>query len=226
VVSENLKRVNERIAVACESSGRDPSEVKIVAVTKTHPPEVIREAIAAGINIIGENRVQEAEEKYNQIEARVEWHMVGHLQRNKVRNALSIFSMIESLDSLRLALEIEKENAKRGQITPCLIEVNTSGEETKFGVAPRELAELVTELLKLEHVKLVGLMTLGPLTEDKDRIRRSFVQLRELRDRVENIFGCYLPHLSMGMSDDFEIAVQEGATMVRLGRVLFGPRRE
>ena len=226
MVSENLRRVKERIAVACESVGRNPAEVKIVAVTKTHPPEVIREAIAAGINIIGENRVQEAEEKYNEIEARVEWHMVGHLQRNKVRKALSIFSMIESLDSLRLALEIEKESAKRGQITPCLIEVNTSGEETKFGVAPRELAELVTEVLKAEHVKLVGLMTLGPLTEDKGRIRRSFVQLRELRDRVENIFGCYLPHLSMGMSDDFEIAVQEGATMVRLGRVLFGPRRE
>lgn len=226
MVSENLKRVKERIAAACESVGRDPAEVKIVAVTKTHPPEVIREAVKAGINIIGENRVQEAEEKYNEIEARVEWHMVGHLQRNKVRKALSIFSMIESLDSLRLALEIKKESAKRGQITPCLIEVNTSGEETKFGVAPRELAELVTEVLKLEHIKLVGLMTLGPLTEEEDRIRRSFVQLRELRDRVENIFGCYLPHLSMGMSEDFEIAVQEGATMVRLGRVLFGPRRE
>jgi pyridoxal phosphate enzyme (YggS family) len=224
VVRENLKRVKERIASACASSGRDPSEVKIVAVTKTHPVEVVREAIAAGINIIGENRVQEAEEKHSQVEARVEWHLVGHLQRNKVRKALSIFSMIESLDSLRLAKEIEKESAKRDRITPCLIEVNTSGEDTKFGVAPGGLAELVTEVLKLEHIKLVGLMTLGPLTENEDRIRRSFVQLRELRDRVENIFGCYLPHLSMGMSDDFEIAVQEGATMVRLGRVLFGPR--
>jgi pyridoxal phosphate enzyme (YggS family) len=226
VVRENLQKVKERIASACESVGRDPGEVKIVAVTKTHPAEVVREVIAAGINIIGENHVQEAEEKHSQVEAHAEWHLVGHLQRNKVRKALSIFSMIESLDSLRLASEIEKESAKLGQITPCLIEVNTSDEETKFGVAPGGLAELVTEVLKLEHIKLVGLMTLGPLTEDKDRIRRSFLELRELRDRVENIFGCYLPHLSMGMSDDFEVAVQEGATMVRLGRVLLGPRRE
>jgi pyridoxal phosphate enzyme (YggS family) len=226
VVRDNLKKVRERIAAACESVGRDPGEVKIVVVTKTHPAEVVREAIAAGINIIGENRVQEAEEKYNQVEAHVEWHLVGHLQRNKVRKALSIFSMIESLDSSRLASEIEKESAKRDQITPCLIEVNTSDEETKFGVSPDKLAELVTEVIKFEHIKLVGLMTVGPLTEDKDKIRRSFVQLRELRDRVENIFGCYLPHLSMGMSDDFEIAVQEGATMVRLGRVLLGPRGE
>jgi len=226
VVSENLAKVRQRIAAACERGGRDPEEVKIVAVTKTHPVEVVREAIAASINIIGENRVQEAEAKYKKIDADIEWHLVGHLQRNKVRKALSIFSMIHSLDSLRLAAEIEKESTKLDKLTPCLIEVNTSAEETKFGVAPDELAGLVAEVLNLEHIKLVGLMTIGPLTQNKDRIRRSFVLLRELRDRAESVFGCYLPHLSMGMSEDFEIAVQEGATMLRLGRVLFGPRGE
>lgn len=225
MVSENLGKVRQCISAACERVGRDPMEVKIVAVTKTHPPEVVREAIAAGINIIGENRVQEAEVKYKEIEAEIEWHLVGHLQRNKVRKAIDIFSMIQSLDSKRLADEIEKESARLDKITPCLLEINTSGEETKFGVAPDDLAGLVAEVLKLEHIKLVGLMTVGPLTQDKDRIRRSFVLLRELRDRVESVFGCYLPHLSMGMSDDFEIAVQEGATMLRLGRVLFGPRQ-
>jgi pyridoxal phosphate enzyme (YggS family) len=225
VVSENLAKVVERIASACQKAGRDPAEVKVVAVTKTHSPDVIRQAIKAGINNIGENRVQEAEIKYHEIDADVTWHLVGHLQRNKVRKALTMFSMIHSLDSRRLVREIEKESAKLDKIIPCLIEVNTSGEASKFGVEPDGLAELVTEVLKAEHIKLVGLMTIGPLTEDQDRIRRSFTLLRELRDRVENIFGCYLPHLSMGMSDDFEIAVQEGSTMVRLGRVLFGPRQ-
>jgi len=229
VVSERLERVRERINEACGRVGRDPAEVRIVAVTKGHPAEVIREALAAGLNIIGENRVQEAETKFaelaDEVGNKAEWHLVGHLQRNKVRKALAMFSMIHSLDSLRLALEVEKEGAKTQKLTPCLIEVNTSGEASKFGVSPNEVAGLVAEVLKCEHIKLIGLMTVGPLSEDKERIRRSFAMLRELRDRAENVFGCYLPHLSMGMSDDFEIAVEEGATMVRLGRVLFGPRR-
>lgn len=224
MVSENLKIVKDRIAQACRRAGREPEEVKIVAVTKTHPPEVIKEAISAGVNIIGENRVQEAEEKFREIGNTVEWHMVGHLQRNKVRKALSIFSMIHSVDSLSLAEVLDVESAKMGKLPPCLIEVNTGGEESKFGVQPDEVAGLIAGVLKLEQIKLVGLMTVGPLTRDRDKIKHSFRLLRELRDRAENVFGCYLPHLSMGMSDDFEIAVEEGATLVRLGRVLFGPR--
>lgn len=224
MVKVNLERIKTKIADACSKAGRSPSEVQIVAVTKTHPSEVIREAIAAGVNIIGENRVQEAVEKFAEIGKAVDWHLVGTLQRNKVRKALGIFSMIHSLDSAALADEIEKESAVLEKLTPCLIEVNTSGEESKSGVEPDKLAELMTVVLKCEHIKLVGLMTVGPLSEDQQKIRSSFVQLRELRNRAENVFGCYLPHLSMGMSDDFEIAVEEGATMVRLGRALFGPR--
>lgn len=224
MVKNNLELVKNQIADACSRVGRSPSEVQIVAVTKTHSTEIIREAIAAGVNIIGENRVQEAVEKFTEIGKTVEWHLVGTLQRNKVRKALGIFSMIHSLDSAALADEIEKESAVLEKLTPCLIEVNTSGEESKSGVQPDKLAELMTVVLKCEHIKLIGLMTVGPLTQDHPKIRSSFTHLRELRNRAENVFGCYLPHLSMGMSDDFEIAVEEGATMVRLGRALFGPR--
>jgi PLP dependent protein len=226
VVKTNLSTVKERIAAASTRAGREPSDIKIVAVTKTHPASTIRQAADAGLEIIGENRVQEAEEKFTEIghSVDVQWHLVGHLQRNKVRKALGIFSMIHSLDSLRLAAEIEKEASIQDKVIPCLIEVNTSGEESKYGVTPTGLAELAVEILKLEHIKLVGLMTVGPLGGDEGNIRRSFAELRELRDRIENVFGCYLPHLSMGMSDDFEIAVEEGATLLRLGRVLFGAR--
>lgn len=224
MVKENLLRVKERIADACARVGRSPQEVQIVAVTKTHPVSLIKEAAEAGVSIIGENRVQEAAEKFAEVGKLVEWHLVGHLQRNKVKKALEIFSMIHSLDSISLADEIEKESAAIEKLTPCLVEVNTSGEESKFGVEPDKLAELVAPVLKYEHIKLVGLMTVGPLTEDKERIRSSFRLLHELRNRAENVFGCYLPHLSMGMSDDFETAIEEGATMVRLGRVIFGPR--
>lgn len=230
-ISTNLAEVRRRIAEACSRAKRDPLEVKIVAVTKTHPAELILNATAAGINIIGENRVQEAEAKYQELKARpdnpgeeLQWHLVGHLQRNKVRKALGMFSLIHSLDSLRLAREIDKEGEKLDKLVPCLIEVNTSQEDTKFGVESEGLAELTAEVMKFEHIKLVGLMTVGPLTADLEKIRRSFELLRQLRDRLENVFGCYLPHLSMGMSDDFETAVEEGATLVRLGRVLFGPR--
>ncbi|NLI99265.1 YggS family pyridoxal phosphate-dependent enzyme [bacterium] len=224
MVKENLLRVKERIADACARVGRSPQEVQIVAVTKTHPVSLIKEAAEAGVSIIGENRVQEAAEKFAEVGKLVEWHLVGHLQRNKVKKALEIFSMIHSLDSISLADEIEKESAAIEKLTPCLVEVNTSGEESKFGVEPDKLAGLVAPVLKYEHIKLVGLMTVGPLTEDKERIRSSFRLLHELRNRAENVFGCYLPHLSMGMSDDFETAIEEGATMVRLGRVIFGPR--
>ena len=224
MVSQNLAKVREQIASACQKVGRDPKEVKIVAVTKTHPQETITEAIEAGIEYIGENKVQEAEAKHAEIGKACKWHMVGHLQRNKVKTALEIFDMIHSLDSTRLADEIEKQAEKQDLLVPCLIEVNTSGESTKFGVAPDKLAELAAHTLKKEHIKLVGLMTIGPFTTDEVVIRKAFSELRELRDRVENIFGHYLPHLSMGMSDDFEIAAEEGATLIRLGRVLFGPR--
>lgn len=224
MVREKLEVVKSKIAEACRRARREPAEVEIIAVTKTHPIETILEAKKAGINNIGENRIQEAEAKFAEIGDTVNWHLVGHLQRNKVKKALEIFTMIQSLDSLVLVEEIERRGAGMAKLVPCLVEVNISGESSKFGVHPDSLAELLAGVLKLEHIKLVGLMTVGPFTQDKDEIRRGFVLLRELRDRAENVFGCYLPHLSMGMSDDYEIAVEEGATMVRLGRVLFGPR--
>lgn len=225
MVRERLNVVKSKIAEACRRAGREPAEVEIIAVTKTHPAKTILEAKEAGISNIGENRIQEAEAKFAEIGNEVNWHLVGHLQRNKVKKAIEIFSMIQSLDSLALAEEIERRSADMNKLVPCLVEVNTSGEPSKFGAHPDSLAELLAGVLKLEHIKLVGFMTVGPLTQDEERIRRSFSELRELRDRAENVFGCYLPHLSMGMSDDYEIAVEEGATMVRLGRVLFGPRQ-
>ncbi|RKY00604.1 YggS family pyridoxal phosphate-dependent enzyme [Candidatus Poribacteria bacterium] len=225
-IRANVKRVKERVAEAALRAGRDPSEITIVAVSKNFPVEAIEEAIEAGITDIGENRVQEAEAKFNRIGRVVRWHMVGHLQRNKVKKALNIFDLIHSVDSVRLLEELEKRAAQRGEVVEVLVQVNTSGEETKFGLKPEEVEGFMEIAAQKEHVRVLGLMTIGPLVDDPEKARPCFAMLREIKERVE---GMKLPnvemrHLSMGMTNDFEVAIEEGADMVRIGRAIFGPR--
>lgn len=221
-IADNLKRVNEKIAAAAARAGRNPTDVTLVVVTKTRAPDEIRAAAEAGVRVFGENRIQEAAVKIPELaDLRVSWHMVGHLQRNKVKKALELFDVVQSLDSLRLAAEIDKRAA--GPV-PCFLEANTSGETSKFGVAPAEVAGLVSELAEYPNIDLRGLMTVGPLTTDADRIRRAFAELAASFDEVKTSAGGQFRELSMGMTDDYEIAIEEGATIIRVGRALFGER--
>ncbi|MEO0215445.1 MAG: YggS family pyridoxal phosphate-dependent enzyme [candidate division WOR-3 bacterium] len=223
MISDNILKLKERIKIAAERAGRDPEEISIVAVTKTVPPEKIEEAIKAGIKIIGENRVQEAKEKFAIIGNRVQWHLVGHLQTNKVRDALKIFSLIHSLDSFKLALEIEKR-AERP--VDCLIEVNTSKEPTKFGIQPGEVFDFYESIKNLKKIRVLGLMTIGPgwALQDPEASRPCFKTLHDLRDELSQAYDQEFPILSMGMTSDFEVAIEEGSNMIRVGTAIFGPR--
>ncbi len=222
-IEENIERLKEKIDNAAQRANRQPDEITIVAVAKTVPVERIEEAIAHGITIIGENRVQEAKQKYAAIGDRVKWHMVGHLQTNKVKDALKIFSMIHSLDSMRLAQELEK---KADRPIDCLIEINTSKESTKFGIEPKNLLNFYESLKNFKKLNIVGLMTIGPgwAIEDPKASRPCFKQLRELKDRITHTFDKSLPILSMGMTSDFDIAIEEGSNMIRVGTAIFGSR--
>jgi len=229
-IEANLREVRERMAEAAIRAGRRPEDVTLVAVTKTVEPERILEAARLGVRHFGENRVQEARDKIPVVNALVNssltWHMVGHLQRNKVKKALELFQFIHSVDSLRLALELEKRAAARGKVIPILLEVNVSGEATKYGFAPEEVESAVREMLPLSHISIQGLMTIAPIVSEPEEARPFFRALRELRDRLAEKFPQVdWRHLSMGMTDDFEVAIEEGATMVRLGRAIFGERR-
>lgn len=225
-IAENLRLVKERIKSACEKVSRNPDEIKLVAVSKNKPVAMILEAIQAGITCFGENRVQEAQAKIPQINALVEWHLVGNLQTNKVKKALELFHIIESVDSLHLALEIQRRCEQQNKTIPVLIEVNTSGEPTKHGVQPQGLFELIKEVIKLPRLQLQGLMTIGPglAVEEPDASRTCFQLLAKLRAEAQERFGISLPHLSMGMSSDFMVGIEEGATIIRIGTALFGPR--
>jgi hypothetical protein len=225
-VAQNILVIRERIASACQRVGRQPEEVTLVAVTKTVPVPIIREALAAGVKIIGENRVQEAEEKFAELGSEATWHLVGHLQTNKVKKALSIFSVIQSADSLRLAQEIQRHAETTGQVNEIYMEVNASGEASKFGVEPQLAPKLAQQIAELPNLQLRGLMTIGALTADETRLRNCFRRLRELRDEINAAhFGnVEMQTLSMGMTDDFEVAIEEGSTMVRIGRAIFGER--
>ncbi len=224
-IKENILRLKERMAQAAQRVGRNVDEISIVAVAKTVPVEKIEEAISCDVKIIGENRVQEAKQKFTHIGSKVEWHMVGHLQTNKVRDALQIFSMIHSLDSLRLAREIEK---RAEHPINCLIEVNTSEEKTKFGITPESVLSFFASIKDLEKLKIMGLMTIGPgwATSDPEVSRPCFRLLYDLADRLAEKFNMQFPVLSMGMTSDFEVAIEEGSTMIRVGTALFGPRGE
>ena len=222
-IADNIAAVRQRIQAAAQRSNRCPDDITLVAVAKTVPVRGIEAAIALGIPVIGENKVQEAKKKYAVIGDRVAWHMVGHLQTNKVKDALGIFSLIHSLDSLRLAQEIHKRAADP---VPCLIEVNTSEETSKFGIAPDHVLTFFEDVRPYTNINVTGLMTIGPgwAIQDPEASRPCFRTLRRLRDELEAQFRVTLPVLSMGMTSDFEVAIEEGSTMVRIGTAVFGPR--
>ncbi len=226
MLSQNLNIIQERIQSAARRAGRDPVDVRLLAVSKTFGPESVREALVAGQYAFGENKVQEALDKIESLrDADIEWHFIGHLQKNKVKYIPGRFALVHSVDSLALAQKLDTESLHLGTVTPVLIQVNVSGEASKFGVAPEGVSELLTGIRACRGITVEGLMTLPPFDPDPEKARPYFRQLRELRDRVNGELGLELKHLSMGMSHDFEVAVEEGATWVRVGTALFGTRR-
>lgn len=227
-IADNLNRVRDDVARLCAQVGRSPEEITLVAVSKTVEPARVAEAVAAGVTDLGENWVQEAVPKRPAVEAltspaRARWHMIGHLQTNKVRKVVGVFDVVQAIDSLHLAQELNRRVSRR---LPVMIEVNTSGEASKFGVSPAELLTLATEVRALPNLELAGLMTIGPglSVEDPELARPCFKLLWELRALLEVEFRCRLPHLSMGMSSDYAVAIQEGSTMLRIGTAIFGAR--
>lgn len=223
--SERLADVRARLAAAAASSGRRPEDVRLVAVTKTRSVETVREALSAGLVDLGENKIQEARAKIPEVGAG-RWHWIGHLQTNKVKFAVELFDEIDAVDSLRLAEEINRRAEEAARHLAVLLQVNVAGESQKYGLAPGEVAAVAEQVNALSHLELCGLMTLAPLVPQPEQARPAFAGLRECRDRVETATGLKLPELSMGMSGDFEVAVEEGATSVRLGTALFGPREK
>lgn len=223
-LEENLRAVLGRMGAACERAGRNPAEVELVAVSKGHPPESVRALAMAGHQLFGENKVQEGRAKMAQCPGRLRWHMIGHLQTNKCRDAVHFFEMIQSVDSLHLARELDRWAGRSAKAMPVLLEVNVAGESTKFGYAPERLLAEMGEVNGLRHLEVHGLMAMAPWTEEPEKVRPVFRRLRELKQRCEEILGAPLPHLSMGMSGDYEVAIEEGATMVRIGTALFGER--
>ena len=223
-LTANLEAIRLRIRAACERAGRDPNSVTLLAVTKTHPPETVREAVEAGQLFFGENKVQEAKAKIPQCPGKARWHFIGHLQSNKCRDAVELFEMIESVDSLELAQEINKRAEQASKRMPVLLEVNVAGEGSKFGYKPEQLLADLEALNSLSRIEIHGLMAVPPWTPVAENSRPYFCKLRDLKQRAEAALGAPLPHLSMGMSGDFEVAIEEGATIVRVGTALFGPR--
>ena len=224
VLESNVRAVQQRIEAACARAGRDPGSVTLVAVTKGQPPEVVCAAAAAGLSLFGENKVQEAKAKIPLCPSRLRWHMVGHLQTNKCRDAVPLFEMVQSVDSLRLAEEINQRADQAAKRMPVLLELNAVGEASKFGYRPEQLLADLDRLNALPRLEIQGLMTVPPWTLDPEKVRPVFRQMRELKARCEQRLGASLPHLSMGMTGDFEVAIEEGATMVRIGTALFGAR--
>ncbi len=220
----NLKTIQQRISTACERARRDPASVKLMAVTKGQPPEKVAEAAALGLTLFGENKVQEAKAKIPLCPGRLRWHMIGHLQSNKCREAVELFEMIQGVDSLRLAGEINKRAEQAARTMPILLEINIAGEASKFGYQPGQMLAELAQINALPRLEVHGLMAVPPWTPEPEKVRPAFRELRELKTRCEEILGAPLPQLSMGMSGDFEIAIEEGATMVRVGTALFGPR--
>ena len=221
-IAENLAAVEDRIVAAADRAGRDPADVRLVAVTKTFGPEAVTEAIRAGASLLGENRVQEAAAKIPLCPS-AEWHLIGHLQSNKVRRALALFSAFHSVDTVKLLEEIAKASEETGRRPDLLLEVNVAGEASKFGFRPDDVADALRAASSL-GLSVTGLMTVPPFRPDPEAVRPAFRALRELRDRLQDETGCGLPELSMGMSHDFEVAIEEGATWVRIGTALFGDR--
>lgn len=225
-IAANITALRGRILEACETHDRDVDDITVVAVSKTHSAGAIRMAVAAGLHDIGESRIQEAEPKIEEVGRIARFHLVGHLQTNKVKKAVQLFDVIQSVDSLKLAEEIDHRAGEVGRTIECYLEVNGSGEEQKYGVLPGAAPELAQQVAALANINLTGLMTIGPLTEDEDRIREAFRNCRDLFKSLQDRFGDDFDTLSMGMSDDFPLAIAEGATMIRVGTGIFGPREQ
>jgi pyridoxal phosphate enzyme (YggS family) len=226
-VSENFKIIMDRIAAAAKRQGRDPLSVRLVVVTKTIDHDRIRETVAAGAAILGENRVQEAKEKIEALGKTASWHLIGHLQTNKAKYAVKLFDLIHSVDNLELAQEIDRQAAKIGKVQDILVEVNIAGEASKAGAVVKGAPGLVAEVARLKNISVRGLMTMPPYSENAEDSRSYFQKLRELAEAIakNNIPNVSMNELSMGMSGDFEVAVEEGATLVRVGTAIFGTRR-
>ncbi len=223
-LAANLDSLRQRIEAASARAGRDPASVILLAVSKGQPPHLVRAAADLGQMLFGENRVQEARIKIGQCPGRLRWQMIGHLQSNKCRDAVHFFEMIQSVDSLALAEEINKWAHKGAKTMPVLLEVNAAGEATKFGFKPGELLEALAAINALPKIEVQGLFTMAPWTPEPEKARPVFRLLRELKERCEQELGAPLAHLSMGMSGDFEVAIEEGATLIRIGTALFGSR--
>ena len=226
MVAENLKEVEARVCAACERSGRKRESVTLIAVSKTKPVQMLEEAYQVGSRYFGENKVQELADKYELMPKDIHWQMIGHLQRNKVKYIIDKAELIHSVDSLRLAETIDKEAAKKGIVANVLLEVNMAKEDTKYGLMPEEVMDFVREIVRFQHIKVQGLMTIAPFVDDPEENRKHFANLRKLSVdiRKEKVNNVNMSILSMGMTNDFEVAIEEGATMVRIGTAIFGER--
>jgi PLP dependent protein len=223
-IIENYRRIHGEINNMCVSAGRNQEEIIIVSVSKTFPSGMVQEAIENGINIFGENKVQEAKQKISQLKGNFSFHLVGHLQTNKAKDAVRIFDLIHSIDKISTAERVNEEAKNINKVQKVLVQVNTSGEETKTGVSPDETLDLCRAVMEFTNIKLLGLMTIGPFTEDKNKIRTSFKLLSDLLSGCNSGLGTGMKELSMGMSSDYAIAVEEGATILRIGSAIFGQR--
>lgn len=227
-MKQRLDQVKESIRRAAEACGRDVDSVRLVAVSKTVAPNIVREALEAGVTILGENYVQEAREKFKAlVQYPVSWHFIGHLQSNKAKYAVRLFDLIHSVDSLKLAHELDKQAAKVDKIQQILVQINISGEDTKSGISADETIELISAISQLKNLSVEGLMTMPPFFYQPEKVRPFFAALRNLRDQIEDrcIPNVSMQELSMGMTGDFEVAIQEGATLVRIGTAIFGERK-
>ncbi|RHV31621.1 YggS family pyridoxal phosphate-dependent enzyme [Ruminococcus sp. OM05-10BH] len=226
VVTENLRIVGEKIQNACKRSGRKREDVTLIAVSKTKPAAMIQEAYDVGIRVFGENKVQELTEKYEELPTDIQWHMIGHLQRNKVKYIVDKAELIHSVDSLRLLETIDREAAKKQVTAKVLLEVNMAKEDTKFGLMPEDVMEFIDKVPEFKNVTVEGLMTIAPNTDDPEKNRQFFSALRKLSVDIadKNIDNIHMGVLSMGMTNDYEVAIEEGATMVRVGTGIFGKR--
>jgi pyridoxal phosphate enzyme (YggS family) len=225
-IAANISKIRQQIAAAAARAGRDAHSIRLMAVTKTVSPEKISQAINAGITMFGENYVQEAKEKITILGKQTQWHMIGHLQTNKAKYALTLFDYVHSVDRIELARELDKRARVAGHKMNILIEVNVSGEQTKNGVSAKDVHALITHISPLENISVRGLMTMAPYSDNPENSRPYFSALRNLHNQIsrEQIPGIRMEELSMGMTDDFEVAIEEGATIVRIGRAIFGPR--
>ena len=226
MIRENLEIVEKNISAACKRAGRERSEVTLIAVSKTKPVSDIRQAMDCGITVFGENKVQEIRDKTDEIKEKLSFHMIGHLQVNKVKYLPGRVCMIHSVDNRKLADEIERQAQKHDMVMDVLVEVNMAGEDSKFGIAPEDAPDFVREISSLKHLNVRGLMTIAPYTDDPESNRQYFRGLRELKDSINamNIEGICMDTLSMGMTGDYEVAIEEGATFVRVGTGIFGER--